>query len=793
MNIYEHVIKFEKSDGTDKGYFVAKEQHDSLEAQKGDVWRWLAPKSVGQGIDVRNLALALVKNRFVPNCGDETQINAIRHTIGRFRPQESEKYVEFTIWVGALPSQGNWKQFALQRANGQKVIGTFKGQQTTRAAYMQALKEFYESFPYTKVLCDVDGSKMRVRIWEKEGVFQLADEGLVVGLGLTTETNTNSPSVSRIPQGTHVYPIRDSYKMTVGSSVQEGNVFKLGSRTLIAVSGDTPATIKEKLIGSELRYIVAHNSGVSVSTELGVRTINNTNRLTIQAVFVETDGGDDNYFIRASGSVQPGNIVQVSATGKTTKSYTVLLGDTTAEIEAFFNTDAGGFYTVATGVIPVANYLPGIQRIQNTNNPTLTLTDLQTIASYTVKRWQIVIGSEVTTGNVFNVMDQVYTAQDGDNDLSVAAAFGYDSVSFTIETPTDETPAAFATKGYLHNESNIADVTISEGPKLARSSQYIAEAEFKCDIESGGYQLGIVDERTDVPTLIALGNHVVVKDKAKGELIEVSDQGDSFGFEYYENGLTQRLRFPVFVNPPKQQSEEEKVSKFMGGYNRTTTKLEYVSRLVTRAAHLPLHQTLAAFLKHSHVRIGEKLYFNSGEYSETMLVNGTDLRQASTDITEVSREKNNFIRYRSNYYLSGIYGGFCKVFGEGLQGRLQLWLRSSEIVREIEDWQLLNTAAYQLIAETFDNVNLTIYQDGDRFLTAFLPKGSRVRLSDYLKMATGSSWIFQVTLSSACFAAPIIEYTCEKSITHTIIYDCEKIEKPAFGEFSDDFGPDLTI
>ncbi|MCF0048419.1 hypothetical protein LXM25_00025 [Dyadobacter sp. LJ53] len=188
----------------------------------------------------------------------------------------------------------------------------------------------------------------------------------------------------------------------------------------------------------------------------------------------------------------------------------------------------------------------------------------------------------------------------------------------------------------------------------------------------------------------------------------------------------------------------------------------------------------------------ERLY-NAGEYTENMLVSGKDLRQATCEVTELAREKNNFSRYRSNYYQSGDYGGFCKVIGEGIKGRLRLWLRSSEIVREIEDWRLLNTAAYQLIAETFDNVNLTLYQNGNHYLTAFLPKNSRVRLSDYLKLETGSSWIIQVTLSDACFTEPKIIYICEKSLTHTIIYDCEKIEKPAFGEFSDDFSTDTTI
>ncbi|WP_026630053.1 hypothetical protein [Dyadobacter alkalitolerans] len=791
MNIYEHVICFEKADGTDKSYYAAKEFHDSLQAQKGDVWRWLAPKSIVQGIDVRNLALVLVKPTYIPDCGDVPEINAIRHTIGIIRPQESEKYVDLSIWVGSLPSADNWKQFALQRANSQIVIGTFKGQQTSKAEYMQALKEFYESFPYTKVLCDVDGSKMRVRIWEKQGVFQLSDEGLIVGLGNTSISNSNNPVIDRIDQGAFNYPAQDSYLVKIGASILEGNQFTLDNVTYVAVAGDTPDKVLKQLIAGT-RYNVPEDQPVEAYAEAGTRTISNTNKLTVQAVFDGVLAGNDNYHIRVNGTPQPGNVVQVSATGKTTKSYTVKVGDSTDDIEDFFNTDAGSFYTVATGVIPQVSFLAGIQVIENKNTPSINLSGYQHINTYAVRRWRIIIGSDVRSGNIFYFGDQQYTADDNDTALDIAAHFGFDSVSFTVETETGVKPNAYAIKGFLYNENNIADVTITEGPKLARSSQLVFEAEFNCDIESGAYQLGIVNKQTEIPTLISLGNHVQVKSKAVGELIEVADYGDAFGFEYYENGLTQRLRMPVYINPPKQQSEEERVVKFMGGYRRTTTKLVYVSKLVTTAGHLPMHVTLASFLKHEHLRIGDKAYYNAGEYTENMLVSGKDLRQATCEITELSKEKNNFSRYRSNYYQSGAYGGFCKVIGEGIKGRLQLWLRSSEIVREIEDWQLLNTAAYQLIAETFENVNLTIYHAGSPYLVAFLPKGQRVRLSDYLKMQTGENWIIQISLSGACSAAPEITYQCESTQHHTLIYDCETIEKPAFGEFSNDFGSDLA-
>jgi len=106
MNNYEHVICFEKADAADKSYYAPKEKHDSLQAQLGDTWRWLSPKSIAQDYNIGQLSISLVKPSYKEICGVETQINAIRYTIGRIRPQESEKYVEFSIWVGGSSFSG---------------------------------------------------------------------------------------------------------------------------------------------------------------------------------------------------------------------------------------------------------------------------------------------------------------------------------------------------------------------------------------------------------------------------------------------------------------------------------------------------------------------------------------------------------------------------------------------------------------------------------------------------------------------------------------------------------------
>ena len=787
MNNYEHVICLEDATKADVSLYKPRASHDGLEAKQGDVWRWLAPKSIANDIDERLLAVALVKPKYRAVCSDPFEDNVIRYELGSVRKQESENYVQLSFWVGAPPDGVTWRQFALQRKNGQTVVGTFKGQQTNKVDYMNAIKSFYESFPYTKILCDVDGSKVTLRIWEKDGVFKLADEGLMVGLGSSGTSNTNSPKIDRLPQANYTYPMQDRYTLGIGENVQEGNVFTLDSVIYIAAAGDNADTVKAQFVNSNY-YFVGSGAGITATATAGVRVINNSNTLSVQAVFNSVSGGLDRYLVKVIGALQPGNVVQVSATGKTTKSYQVKVGDTVTTIENYFNSDSG-YYAVSTGIIPVTTYLAGIQSIPNTNTPSITLSDYTAIASYTVKRWQIIIGSDIKSGNVFRLLDQEYTAKDGDTSLLIANVFGYDSVSFQIETDVLEDPTAYALKGFAYDVDNVANVTISEQPKLAISSQYVCEASFGCEIESGEYRLAIIDKSGEVPTVLRLGNYVNVRPNAKGELVEVSDDGDVFGYEYFEMGLTQRLRLPVFIAPPKQSIEEERQTLFNGGYNRTTTKIEYNSTLITRAGYLPLHVTIASFLKHKYLRIAEKLFYVQGEYIEEETSVNSEQRQGKAQITQTNREKNNYSKYRSTYYQSGEYGGFVRL---RVCERLRAWLEGVSIVTQIVNDKLVNTGSYRLTGEVFDDLNINVYEDGTLRLTATVAKNTRFRLTEYFKMKTGSIWTIKTELSGACASIPTITYRCDTVGEIEIVRVCEVIEKTAIGEFTDDYDYDFS-
>ena len=785
MNNYEHVINFDND-----SYYKPKEIHDQLTAQKGDLWRWLLPKSVAMDIAPEMLSIGLVKTNYKETCSSEPSTK-ILYEIGKIRKQESENYVDFTLWVNSLPTETDYRQFALERENGQRLIGTFKAQETEKAAYMEALKAFYEGFPYTKVLCNVDGSKMRVRIWEKAGVFKLKDENLVVRLGETTVSNVNNPRLERINQGVFNYPSQDSYRVSVGSNIQEGNIFSLGNESYSARSGDTPQVILQNLKVNE-RILVNTGQSIPFEVKAGSRTIFNTNKVVVRAVFVETVSGNDRYRITFDGVIQAGNIFQVSATGKNTMSYTVLQGDTIATLEAFFNTVVVGssrYYSVSAGVVPVVSFISGVQQINNTNNPSLQLFDLVNIPAYSVTKWVLLVGSDVQAGNIFVLNDQKYVATGEDTALTVANAFGFDSVSMKLETEVGEVPIAYALKGFAHDESNIADVIISEMPRLAISSQYVAEVNFRQEIDEGVYRLAVIDKSLE-PVVLSLGNAVRVKSKAVGEIIEVSDVGDVFGYEYYESGLTQRLRLPIFVNPPKQVFTEEKVGLFMGGYRRTTTKIEHVSILVTQAGHLPFHITMANFLKHNTLRIANREYYCDGEYVENFLSSGTDLKQGIVNVIEVHREKNNYSRYRSTLYQSGSYGGFARLLFNGI---FDLWLSGVNIARQITNGEnILGSGSYQLTGETKDSINLKIYENGTLRNSINLPANQRFRLNYFLKLESGSLWTIEVELLNSDILETEIVYKCQSLETLEVSYSCQKINMPFYGQYNDDYGQDFN-
>lgn len=766
MNNFQHLINFQNALS-----IKSNENYDQLTAQRGDFWRWLAPKYIGAGLEPERLSLALQSVK----TGD-------LFPAGTIRKQQSENYVDFSLWVGSVPVENEYRQFALERANGQRVIGTFTGQQSNKADYMAALKDFYESYPYTKVFCDVDGSKMRVRIWEKDGVFKLQDETLIVGLGERSESNTNRPRIERINQGNVIYPAMDSYTVTVGSDIQVGNVFELGNQSYEASTGDTPEVVLAAL-GVSGRYQVNAGTAVEFGAQSGSRTIQNTNRLTVRAIFVETVGGNDRYVIDISGSLQVGNIIQVSATGRNTISTEVAQNSTVNSVQNSFY--VGGYYTVSAGVVPSVSFVSGVQQIENTNNPSLNLNDLEQKPSYTVTRWNLVVGADVVAGNVFKLGDLEYMAKSGDTALTIANAFGYDSVSMRVETELGTKPNAYALQGFKYDETNIADITLAESPKLRISSQLVVEMTIGENIANGYYRLAVVDQDN---VIRSLGNYLKVKDKAEGELVEVADSGDVFGYEYYETGLTQRMRFPMIVSSPVQKTTEEKLSQFNGGYRRTTTQIESVSKVVTRAGRTPFHETLASFMKHESVWIGGKNYYCEGAYSETVLSEGTDIKQASFEIIELAKERNNFKKYRSSLFQSGSNGGFSQVSFAGI---FDLWLNGSNIVGKITNGaNTLPTGSYQVSGESTDNVQLKFYENGLLRLEVRIPAKERFRLTIPIKFESGSFWTIWAQPSAD--GQPEITYKCETLSQLDVEYTCQVSTKPIYGQFSNDFGQDFN-
>ena len=91
-------------------------------AQIGDFWRLLIKNSILRGTKVEQVEARIVE--VSTNCqgvwdGETFSDTDLRATI---RKQYCESYTEFTIKINAPSTNSAYRQFALMRANGQRVL-----------------------------------------------------------------------------------------------------------------------------------------------------------------------------------------------------------------------------------------------------------------------------------------------------------------------------------------------------------------------------------------------------------------------------------------------------------------------------------------------------------------------------------------------------------------------------------------------------------------------------------------------------------------------------------------------
>jgi hypothetical protein len=631
-NNFANIVRFGGIDSNN--YYQQNSLYSSLIAKIGDKWRILLPKADLKGSDYRftNVSLLNPSN------------NAIVKNIGTLRLQEPELYSEIKLTVNSTPS--TYKQFSLTREDGSSLFGTFRGQQQDLLEYIQAIKEHFESYPYTPIVCFQDGQLLTIRAYFSDS-FHLEGEKISVGIGEVLEHNTNNPSIIVNSLGSITIPSKDSYLIRI-DNVAVGNKFTIGSSSYVVTESDTVDTVKAFFYGDNTRYNVTAGSMAIASFEAGSTKQQNLVSPNVQADLLSSSSGLDHYKITVLGQFVAGNIIQIQATGKTTITYVVQSGDTKTGIEDVLNPDGGNEYHVTSGTIPIITVLTGTQSILNNNTPNFGLYDKQTFASYTIDRYAVLLNNNIVAGNVFNIGSDSYTVKDGDTIDNVLAYFGKSSTYFLVDVPTGTAFSAFAENGEKYTSNDIADVTIVQQPQNKKSTQLVAEINFN-DVLKGNYKLAL----TNGTEIISIGNYIEVKEDifnvfyhSETPLIEVANNGKCFDYDYIEPNLSQCVRFNLWVELPKQVINEDIVSLLDGGKTRGVTTIQQASDIVTETIPIGTRDALVQWLKHKDLIIDGVAYSCEGALQSWQPVNGYHKFQLTGSVI-AQEEKDNRDKFLS--------------------------------------------------------------------------------------------------------------------------------------------------
>ena len=751
-------------------------------AQLGDFWRLLIKSSVIQNRDLSRIEARIVQLN--TNCFGVWDGSTVTDTTKRavLRKQYCENYTEFVIKVNSTSTIENYKQFALTRSNGGRVLGTIKATATTAELYAQKIQEHFEAYPYATVIVHRKGTLLKVRVYNNNS-FRLNDEAVTVGIGLVSDKNTNAPSITASLVDTISYAARYSYEVAI-ENVEPGNIFVLNGTRYEAATGDDAATVKAALLSGQDRLIVLQSETVSASATKGIRYLLNTNTPSISLAYHSNSGGNDRYVVTIGESLSPGNTFQITASGEPTASYTVEDGDDAATVKAAL-VSGSGYYEVPTGTTPTWSVVAGVQAIENVNTPSIKLEDQQEIEATTKDKYRVIVGSSITKGNVFTLGDSVYTAISGDDADDVGIALGISGAVDYAEVPENSGLTVFAKPGNRYTSEDVADITIVSQPRVKKSGQLVLEADFS-GLNSGLYSVQLFDTITE--EAFSYSNVIQVATSVRNTaMVEVSDDLDAHGYQYYESGLSQRIRLPIFLRSPKQRSSENRSKRIEGGYNRTITAVEDVREMVTQAESPDFHKCLALWLKHSKVWIEDQSYFAEGEYSETILSERPALKQAVANLV-LSQEHNN-----RNYYFttSSKPLGYGDSFVRGFSHGLTIVAKNGNFVYVLKEGSnYVQSAEYEVtIYNDGDARKVTFAKEGYEESVVLIPAQSVARLRDLVRVESEET----------------LEILCERTTAVSVTYSSETVESGAtvtrysdekrvlnLASYSNDFGLDFS-
>jgi hypothetical protein len=572
----------------------------------GEVYRYLTPKSDFGTHRLSNLQVGLYG---IPNECGATEAELLVPNIGFMRRQQSELYYEMVIKVNNAPSD-TWKQFALIRPNGQQLFGTFSSQQSDLSLYIRELKVWLETYPHTRVDCIPDGNLLKIRIWEN-GNFIIRNEKITVGLGTVSEFNTNTPTLTKQLFSTYNRPAYNTSDLVVGSDVTEGNIFTFGDVVYTATKADTAETVKATLLGSNKKVIINVGDSIPINAVVGSTRTTNTNTPMINLLYNDTTGGNDRYKVEVS-NVQKGNTFQVTRSGLSPLQKTASDTDTKATIEAFFNA-TGGFLVVPTGTTVQGSAVPGVRIDENTNNPTIGTANTVLTPAQNTDKYRILIGTSVRKNNKFTLDGTVITADDEDTYLTIASKLNLiDGLYY--EVAAGQSFDAFAEKGDLYDEDNIADVQIISSPIRRISQQYLTEITLPVGYDYGikQYQIAVslyeyYEEFWEFKRILTVSNFFRVESNPQYTvMLKYADFGEVFGYEYFEEGINQQMRVPLFLKNQRYETTETQSQSVNNATVKGNVQMRKMFDFVVRGYPAWFHKAMQVALNSKLAFIDEK-------------------------------------------------------------------------------------------------------------------------------------------------------------------------------------------
>ena len=651
--------------------------------------------------------------------------------VGTLREQAATHYTEVMLRIDGVPADGSYRQFALM-VGEQVLVGTFRGSYADAGELARAVAAWLRAFPFGLIEVDEVGRMLRVRIYDNDTV-RLRGQMVRIGVGQVLERNENSPSLLAQKATGVIIPAQNRYTLAAGADIQKGNVFVLDSKRYVATGVERPVDILTALGltdgqltepgGNSL--ILTGNVIRPATTPLiayaqpGQREVSNTNRPTLQLLFDSNSGGQDRYVATVGTDIQPGNVYQITASGVVSKTATATTLSTPATLASVFNS-TGGFYSVATGVVPVVTVVVGMQTIANTNNPTLGITLTVNQPERVVDRYTVFVGPSVRVGNSFSVQTGtgepvVVTATAVDTPLDIVRKLGYSSNPFLVEVSAGRAVTTLARKGPRYGEADVTGVSLLSSRSF-HGLPFVAEIAVP-GLANGYYQM--VLRKANV--VVAIGNNVDLRTSPKNTtLVRFGPDGvrSVFGLAYAEDGIMQQVRLPIYLDSPTLQQSESVYKDLDNRTVRGRTTAEESRALTTTVQPVAFHRNLWMALKHPLLFMDGQPVRCEGDYRQTEPIGRRRRRQGQADI----RTRTTF-DYQPTYdpLTDSLSGNYALI--ERMQGVEGLYIAAKRLsfVQVLATGGTLPAADYELLIRTgTDALRLNISHKGSRVATFLL-------------------------------------------------------------------------